>query len=118
MNHAVEAYINRFEGTPKVWLRTLIGFMRAEFPEIPEAMSYGIPMYRFDQTYIGFSAAKTHLAMHTLDFEEMEKMKSDFPRATFGMGCIRVEYTDEAGFSKLFSCIRRIVERHGVLCKV
>ncbi len=117
MNHAVEAYINRFEGTPKVWLRTLIGFMRAEFPEIPEAMSYGIPMYRFDKTYIGFSAAKTHLAMHTLDFEQMEQMKREFLQATFGMGCVRIAYTDEADFSKLFSCIRRIVELH-VACKV
>ncbi len=118
MNHAVEAYIDRFEGKPKLWLRRLVGFMRAEFPEIPEMISYGIPMYRFDQTYIGFSVAKTHFAMHTLDFDQVEQMRNEFPRATFGMGCVRLEFTDDTGFSKLFDCIRRIVELHDLTCKV
>ena len=119
MNHEVDTYINRFEGTPKAWLRSLVGFMRAEFPEIPETISYGIPMYRFDKTYVAFSAAKTHIAMHTLDFDQMENMKYEFSHATFGKGCVRVEYDDEAGFSQLFTCIRHILKLHdvGMLCK-
>ncbi len=114
MNHAIAAYICRFEGKPNAWLRSLVSFMRKEFPQIPEALSYGIPMYRFDRTYIAFSVAKEHLVMHTLDFEQIEQMRHAFQCATFGKGCVRIDYQDEEGFHQLFSCIRRIVELHAM----
>ena len=110
--NSVDDYVNSFEGVKKEWLTTFVTFMRENFPEIQETISYRIPTYKFDDKYIAFSStAKDHFTFHSLDFEMIEELKNLLPRAKFGKGCAKVNYADKAAIPILFDMSRKIVER-------
>ena len=112
MAQIIDDYINNFDGEKKEWLTTMITFMRENFPEIPETISYQMPMYRFNGTYIAFSVAKDHFSFHSLDFAMIEELKNRLPRAKFGKGCAKVNYTDRESIPILFEMSKTIVERN------
>ena len=107
----VDAYINNFAGLKREWLTTFVSFMRENYPEIPETISYQMPMYKFNGKYIAFSVAKDHFSYHSLDFEMIEALKSLLPHAKFGKGCAKVSFEDQAAIPILFEISRKIVER-------
>ncbi|HCT63668.1 MAG TPA: hypothetical protein DIC60_00035 [Lachnospiraceae bacterium] len=108
---SVNDYINNFEGVPKEWLTTFITFMRENFPDVREMISYKMPMYKFNGKYIAFSIAKDHFSFHSLDFEMIEELKSLLPNAKFGKGCAKVKFNDRAAIPILFNMCRKIVDR-------
>lgn len=107
----VNDYINSFEGVKKEWLTTFVTFMRENFPNVQEKMSYQMPTYKFNGKYIAFSIAKDHFSFHTLDFEMIEELKVLLPKAKFGKGCAKVKYNDNAAITILFDMCRKIVDR-------
>jgi uncharacterized protein YdhG (YjbR/CyaY superfamily) len=112
MVETVNDYIQQFEGEPKEWLTTFVTFMRENYPDIPEIISYQIPTWKFDRTYIAFSAAKEHFTFHTLDFEMIEELKTLLPKAKFGRGSAKVKYTDRVSIPILFDMAHKIVKRN------
>lgn len=109
--NTVNDYIHSFDGVKKEWLTTFITFMRENFPDIPERISYQMPMYKFNGIYIAFSVAKEHFTFHTLDFDMIEELKVLLPKAKFGKGCTKVKYDDKAAIPVLFDMCRKIVDR-------
>jgi uncharacterized protein YdhG (YjbR/CyaY superfamily) len=108
----VDDYVNSFEGEPKEWLTTMVTFMREQFPEIPERISYQMPMWKFNKSYIAFSAAKDHFSYHSLDFAMIEELKTLLPKAKFGKGCAKVPFEEKESIPVLFEMSRKIVERN------
>lgn len=108
----IDEYINKYEGEKKEWLATFVAFMRENFPEAKEVISYQIPTYKFNKQYIAFSVAKEHFSFHTIDFEMIEELKGLLPNAKFGKGCANVKYGDKAAIPILFEMSRRIVDRN------
>ncbi len=108
---SVMEYVNSFEGEKRKWLTTFIEFMHGNFPEAKETLSYQMPMFKFNGMYIAFSIAKEHFSYHSLDFEMIEELKSQLPKAKFGKGCAKVKFDDEAAIPILFDISRKIVDR-------
>jgi len=111
MVSTVDEYVNSFDGVKKDWLLTFVNFMRENYPEIPERISYQIPMWKFDKQYVAFSVAKEHFTFHTIDFEMIEELKTLLPGAKFGKGSARISYDDRAAQPVLFDMIRKIISR-------
>jgi uncharacterized protein YdhG (YjbR/CyaY superfamily) len=111
MTETVNEYINNYQGEQKEWLTTFVTFMRENFPEIPEAISYQIPTYKFNRTYIAFSVAKEHFTFHTLDFDMIEELKTQLPKAKFGKGSAKVKYADRDSIPILLEMAKKIVSR-------
>ena len=111
MAQIIDDYINIFDGEKKEWLTTFVTFMRENYPEIPEVISYQMPMYKFNDTYIAFSLAKEHFTYHSLDFEMIEELKNQLPKAKFGKGSAKVSYNDREYIPILFEMSHRIVDR-------
>ena len=107
----VDEYVNSFEGEPKEWLTTMVAFMREEYPEIREQISYQIPTWKFNGTYIAFSAAKEHFTFHTLDFPMIEELKTLLPKVKFGKGSAKIPYNQRESIPILFEMSRKIMER-------
>ena len=108
---SIDEYVNSFEGEKKAWLETFIAFMRDNYPDIPEKISYQIPTFKWDRMYIAFSVASKHFTFHTLDFEMIEEIKPSLPEATFGKGSAKIPFHYKAAMPVLFEVCRRIVER-------
>jgi uncharacterized protein YdhG (YjbR/CyaY superfamily) len=111
MTESVNEYVNNYEGEKKEWLVTFITYMRENFPDISEVISYQIPTYKFNHTYIAFSIAKEHFTFHTLDFEMIEELKTLLPRAKFGKGSAKVKFDDHDSIPILKKMIHKIVKR-------
>ncbi|MBE0695806.1 MAG: DUF1801 domain-containing protein [Anaerolineaceae bacterium] len=108
----VNDFLSNFDGEKREWLLTFISFMRENYPEIPETISYQIPTYKFNKKYIAFSVAKDHFSFHSLDFEMIESLKSLLPKAKFAKGCAKVNYKDREYIPILFDMCKIIVERN------
>lgn len=108
----VDEYINQFESKQKQWIIEFVAYMREKHPEITETLSYKIPTYKFSNTYIAFSIAKNHFTFHTLDFDCIEMLKDQLPKATFGKGCAKIKYTDKEAKQILFQMFEYIIKRH------
>lgn len=111
----VNNYINSFEGEKKDWLTAMVTFMRENFPNMEEKISYQMPTYKFKGMYIAFSVAKDHFSFHTLDFEMIEELKTLLPQAKFGKGCAKVKYSDKAAIPILFNMCQKIIARRNQL---
>lgn len=109
--NAVDEFIDGFEGEKKECLTTMVTFMRQNFPEVQETISYQIPTYKFDGQCIAFSAAQDHFTFHTLDFEMIDELKSLLPKAKFGRGSAKIAYADRAAIPILFEMCRKIIDR-------
>jgi uncharacterized protein YdhG (YjbR/CyaY superfamily) len=113
MMTTIPEYTAQFKGAPRAWLDVFIRFMKENHPSIPGKISYQIPMYKFDGTYIAFSVAKTHFTFHTLDFERIEELKGLLPKSTkFGKGSAKVKYNETAAQAILLSMCSKIIESH------
>jgi len=108
----VNNYIDNFEGDKKEWVVTFVTFMRENYPNIKETISFQIPTYKFNGMYIAFSAkAKEHFTFHSIDFEMIEELKKLLPNAKFGKGCAKIKYEDKAAIPILCDMCRKIIER-------
>jgi uncharacterized protein YdhG (YjbR/CyaY superfamily) len=115
MTDTVDEYVNGFEGEKREWLDTMVAYMRENFPQANEVISYQMPMWKFSKTmYIGFSIAKEHFTFHTLDFAAIEELKGLLPKATFGRGSAKIPFDRRESIPILFNMIRKIVARNGV----
>lgn len=110
--NGVDDYIARFDGEKREWLETFVAFMRETYPELPERISYGMPMWKFGGTYVAFSVARDHFTFHTLDFDVLEALKAQLPGASFGRGSAKVKFAERAAIPVLRQACRTIVERH------
>ncbi|MBW8382635.1 MAG: hypothetical protein K0M69_08975 [Youngiibacter sp.] len=108
----IDEYMERFDGEKREWLQTFVGYMRKNHPEIPGRISYQMPMFKFNGTYVAFSAAIDHFTFHTLDFEIIQELKSLLPKAKFGKGSAKVPYYDKAAVDILFSSIEKVIGRN------
>ncbi|MBC2079538.1 hypothetical protein HCA99_09980 [Listeria booriae] len=96
------------------WTAKFVTFMRENYPDFEEKISYQIPTFKFGKQYIAFSNAKTHFSVHTLDFELVSEMKNRLPNAKFGKGCVKVKFKDEDAIPVIFDFCREIVARNQV----
>lgn len=113
MAKTVEEYLATLQSPGRDWVNSFVEFMHREFPEVSEGISYQIPTYKFGNNYVAFSAAKEHFTFHTLDFEYLEMLKVMLPRARFGKGSAKVDYTDKEARGVLRASIRMIIHRAG-----
>jgi len=109
----VNNYIDNLEDEKRKWVVTFVTFIRENYPNIKETISFQIPTYKFNGMYIAFSAkAKEHFTFHTIDFEMIEELKKLLPNAKFGKGCAKVKYEDKAAIPVLCDMCRKIIERN------
>ena len=114
MAATVDEFVSAYDGDAREWLDTFVTFMRQNFPETEEVISYQIPTWKFPgkKMYIAVSPAKAHCTFHTLDFEMIEELKGLLPRAQFGKGSAKVPYTERQSIPILFDMARKIQARH------
>jgi len=108
----VDDFIGMYSGEKAEWLVEMINFMRRTFPEIKEVMSYKIPTFKFDKTYIAFSIAKDHFSFHSKDFDMIEELKKQLPKEKFGRGCVKVRFANKDAIPVLKEMCKMIVSKH------
>ena len=93
-----QEYLDSFENDGKEWLAEFLAYMNEKHPDRPITMFRQRPMYKKVESYLNsylmFTASKSHFSVHTLYFDIIEEMKAILPKADFGKGCVKVKYKD------------------------
>ncbi len=91
-----EAYAASLDSPGKDWLVDFLGYMAERHGDITPVMFRQRPMYKVGKSYVLFNVAKSHISVHTMNFDLIEGLKGQLPGADFGKGCVKVKFTDEA----------------------
>ncbi|WP_092750549.1 DUF1801 domain-containing protein [Hydrogenoanaerobacterium saccharovorans] len=115
-NKLVDEYINSKESPQRDWLLLFIDYMRTNYPQIEETISYQMPTYILEKgknrNYIAFGTPNTHFTLHTMDFDYIQKFHEQYPSSGKGKGCVNVDYSDGDMHKELLHSIDEIIKRH------
>lgn len=110
------------EGAPEAgrpWLREFWAHVEARSPELPLTMFRGVPMFKFDDSYLKgyvmFTAAKTHFSTHAIDLDLVEQARTAIPGAAGGKGSVSVKYGNVDARPALKEFVDAVLRRHGFL---
>lgn len=101
------------------WLREFWTYVDTHFPSVPPVMFRGVPMYKFEDSYLKgyvmFTAAKTHFATHAIDFDLVSEFRSRIPGAAGGKGNVAVKYPKlDAAAPVLKEFVDAVMARHDI----
>ena len=118
MAEGVEQYLAEAPEAARPWLTELWEHVRTQSPELELTMFRGVPMFKFADSYLkGYvmlTAAKTHLAVHAIDFDLIEQAKQAIPGAKGGKGNVAISYPKlPDAVPQLKVLIDQVLERHG-----
>lgn len=104
------------QGQP--WLREFWQYVEQHYPSVPPVMFRGVPMYKFEDSYLKgyvmFTAAKTHFATHAIDFDLVEATRKAIPEAAGGKGNVSVKYPNVDAKPALRDFVDAVMARHGI----
>jgi uncharacterized protein YdhG (YjbR/CyaY superfamily) len=93
-----QEYLESLDDNGREWLTEFFNYMSEKYPEYPITMFRQRPMYKKENSYLKgylmFTASKSHFAIHTLQFDIIEEMKSILSGAQYGKGCVKIKYKD------------------------
>lgn len=89
-----QEYVDLLDSPGKEWLAEFLAYMAERHAELEPVMFRQRPMFKVGKSYVLFSVAKEHFAVHTLNFDLIEQTKEKLPRAGYGKGSVKVKFTD------------------------
>lgn len=114
--NVVDEHINQFEGEANEWLKYFVGYMRENYPNLEEVISFQMPTYKLGsgkkRNYIAFGTGKNHFSLHTVDFEYITELKTKLKSPGKGKGCVNVKFKERQEISILLEGIKEIIDRN------
>nr|WP_307991457.1 DUF1801 domain-containing protein [uncultured Niameybacter sp.] len=111
----VDNYVAGLEGDAKEWTMVFVQYMRENYPELEEVISFKMPTYKLgsgkERNYIAFGFGKAHFSLHSMDFAYISELKEKLSKAGKGKGCVNVPFNKPLEREILFKAIDEIVER-------
>ena len=112
---AVTDYLATLEGAAKEWNAYFIHYMRTNYSELEEVISFQMPTYKLgtgkDRSYIAFGVGKNHFSLHALDFALIASLKEQLSKPGKGKGCVNVPFDKVEEREILKQAIDTIVAR-------
>jgi len=111
-----DAYLAAAPEIGRPWLREFWDHVHATAPGLELTMFRQAPMFKFADSYLKgyvmFTAAKSHFAVHAIDFDLVEQTRATIPGAKGGKGSVAVKYTAVDAKSALKSFVDAVIDRH------
>lgn len=118
MAESVAQYLQGAPAAGQPWLEEFWSYVEQHYPSVPPVMFRGVPMYKFEESYLKgyvmFTAAKTHFATHAIDFDLVQQAREAIPGAAGGKGNVAVKYPNEDAKPALRDFIDAVMARHGI----
>ena len=112
-----EDYLEAAPEPGRPWLREFWDHVRSTYPDQELTMFRQTPMFKFGRSYLDgyvmFTAAKSHFAVHAIDFDLVQEARASIPGAKGGKGNVSVKYTAEEAKPALREFIDAVMRRHG-----
>jgi hypothetical protein len=113
-----DEYLATVPGVGRPWLREFWDYVQNTYPDLEVTMFRQRPMYKFGHSYqhgyVMFTAAKTHFAVHAIDFDLVARARSTIPGALGGKGNVAVKYTATEAKPALKAFVDAVMSRHDV----
>jgi hypothetical protein len=113
-----EEYLDAAPEARQPWLVEFWDYVRSTRPGLELTMFRQTPMFKFGRSYqegsVMFTAAKSHFAIHAIDFDLVQEARETIPGAAGGKGNVSVKYTNDAAKPSLRSFVDAVMARHGI----
>ena len=97
---SVSEYVASLNEEQRRYVREVIDFMSAEYPQLTPKISFSMPMWllgrKMYEGYVAISAAKAHFSIHFSDEEFLNRLAERLPACKKGKRCINIKYGDES----------------------
>ena len=116
MSESPQEYLSAAPEAGRPWLTEFWDYMSSAHPELEPTMFWGVPMYKFGRSYLDgyvmFTAARSHFAVHALEFDLVERFRSAIAGAAGGKGSVTVKYSAESAKPALREFVDAVIARH------
>jgi len=85
----IDSYLASLPENDIVVLESLRQIVRSVAPEAEEAISYGMPMFKYHGMLVGFAAAKDHYGFYPCNSRTVEQFKDELAGFSTSKGTIR-----------------------------
>ncbi len=113
-----DEYLELAPESGRPWLIEFWEYVGTTYPGVELTMFRQTPMFKFGRSYhdgyVMFTAAKTHFAAHSIDFDLVQQAKDSIPGAAGGKGSVSVKYSNEAARPALRTFVDAVMARHDV----
>jgi hypothetical protein len=113
-----DEYLEQAPEAGRPWLREFWQYVESTYPGQSLTMFRQTPMFKFGRSYLDgyvmFTAAKTHFAVHAIDFDLVQQARASIPRAAGGKGNVSVQYAAADAKPALRAFVDAVMARHGV----
>ncbi len=115
----VDIFVEKLEGDAKEWTKEFVEYMRNNYPEFLEVISFQMPTYKLGsgkmRSYIAFGFGANHFSLHCTDFDYIANLKMRLSNGGKGKGCVNVKFTNRDEKEILIQAIDDIIDRHKAL---
>lgn len=119
MAESPEEYLAAVPEAGRPWLREFWDHVAVRNPDLELTMFRGVPMFKFADSYLKgyvmFTAAATHFAAHSLQFDLIAETKAAIPGAFGGKGNVSVKYKNTDAIPALKSYVDAVLAAHDLL---
>lgn len=119
MADSPQEYLETAPAAGRAWLREFWQHVEARSAAAAPTMFRGVPMYKFADSYLKgyvmFTTAKTHFAVHAVDFDLVQQARAAIPGAAGGKGSVSVKYGNVEARPALKELVDAVLRRHGFL---
>ncbi|GEB77025.1 hypothetical protein SIN01_13700 [Sporolactobacillus inulinus] len=104
-------YLQHFNREERIWMGTMVSFMRRHLPNWQETTFCCMPAYRNGHHYIAFYASRGSFAFYINDSGEWLHLKEQLSHAAFGKRSVRVPLENTAVIPVFFDACRSVSRR-------
>lgn len=92
----LQIYIDSRGSTERKALMYVLNHVHSKHHKVKIEMMYKMPAIKANNgTYIAIGANKSGFSVHCKPYELLDEVREDLPKGKFGVGCVRLRYTDK-----------------------
>lgn len=114
-----EEYLAQAPEAGRPWLVEFWDHVQQRSPGLELTMFRSTPMFKFGHSYLDgyvmFTAAKSHFAAHSLEFELIAETRAAITGAAGGKGNVNVRYANVDAKPALKAYVDEVLRRNGLL---
>lgn len=109
MNHAVQGYLDRLEGSTKQQAQQVYDYIMTKYPSIKDGVSYGVIMFENGKQRFHLGGFTKHIGLYP-GVAFIEQYKEQYPDYKTSKGTIQIQNKQDIPFDLIDSMVQDVLK--------